>query len=756
MSANVLVLEHDPRSGKELGEKLDSEGYKSTVIGSCDLFLETALARIPDLIVLDLDFPEEKAVSVYENLKRSPKLERVPLVVLTSRSPEQAFAAIGRPGSREAHVRKPANAGEIAKHVEKLLASGGTRGAPEDRHHAPEVVPPLLHLEPLQDGHEPELTALDNVLIPGGEQDLMAPGDTAPGDVARSEEPAGSFFCNTRFPHDAAVASTGILVLETDYEVETVLGTSEDPDAALAQAISAKDVPPGTKVAFRLRVRGGSVRDKSGGPPSGQLKSPPLEVTSSGTKPWSAILTPHEKDVELEVDLYCNNAQVARKVRGFTAVPSAADSPAGTIPTPVTPSPAPESGSIAPGALEPAPGVLGTAATLRIDFEPSGNRFNLALEAGALADNQPLLTHSTEKSIVDEAIRQRRRLAELTDQFKPAPSQALGISEPGDAMLRFAQIGASMHRVLFGDPLDPGLERVATALAHAGRDSPARLQIVAGYLPFPWAVLYDGVAYGSGIPETAGDVDPQCFWGARFLIDSPVFGTVGGAPSPVIGRRGSIRVQSCINMRIDDEQTTSAASCQAEIFEKLRRANPAITACPTIETSDAFEAWLRQDDDCDMLYFFCHAHAAETLNDAEGPVDTPPAQQAAIVLDDGKPLSVEEMRGARKRPLGGSPFVFMNACSTARGDPEFQSLFLQLFVDAWGARAFLGTDWKVPTPFADQFSRRVLELFLEEKMTIAEAMSKATKEALDLENPFPLIYAFYGQPQLRIARRGIK
>jgi hypothetical protein len=175
------------------------------------------------------------------------------------------------------------------------------------------------------------------------------------------------------------------------------------------------------------------------------------------------------------------------------------------------------------------------------------------------------------------------------------------------------------------------------------------------------------------------------------------------------------------------------------------------------ENRGALETWLATPQPlCDMLYFFCHASSAVTMNELFFEVGTSPEMQASLLLDadPGLGITIQDMWQLRKDPLEGRPFVFLNACSTAQGDQAFQSLFLRHFVGRWRARGFLGTDWKVPTPFADAFGRRILEHFLKEGLTIAQALAKASTEAFAVDNPFPLVYALYAQPEIRVASRG--
>jgi hypothetical protein len=109
------------------------------------------------------------------------------------------------------------------------------------------------------------------------------------------------------------------------------------------------------------------------------------------------------------------------------------------------------------------------------------------------------------------------------------------------------------------------------------------------------------------------------------------------------------------------------------------------------------------------------------------------------------------MVSLHKKALQEEPLVFMNACSSAQGDRVFHSMFLTYFVRHWRARGFIGTDWKIPTIFADAFARRVLDEFLGGDKPIGRVFNEAIRSCLaDLQNPFPLIYALYCRPEITV------
>jgi hypothetical protein len=543
---------------------------------------------------------------------------------------------------------------------------------------------------------------------------------------------------NTRFPGDPEVGETGILEAGRVYLLETELAIAADPLAAAAAALAGELVPDGESIRFGIRGRGVGVRPAGdAGPFTGACDSEamPFERARGGTVPARFELradAPHP--ARLELSLYARNALLLR------------------LPIALSIAPAGASLQVPPLALPPAPRLRQLAtprpARVRIEITDEGE---LQVEIDP-ARERPRRPHQPMAQLADTAIRLRAALVALSENYRPDPSTLpFGIESADQVLFEFARIGAEMHEAFFGLPddraVDGDLARLAASLAaqEADRGVQPRLQIVAEHLPFPWAVVYDG-AYAGQRLERPEDVDVRRFWGVRFQIDRAVAANLDGENPATLA--APVEVRTCLNPNLDDEQSVDVVRHQRGQFAGL----PGVSPVACIESRGDFERYLADDGapPCALLYFFCHARAAETVNALFFHPSAPPQVQASIVLDDSGEIDVRSMRALRRRPLPGRPLVFMNACSSAAGDQAFQSVFLSHFVNTWRARGFVGTDWKVPTVFADAFARLTLRYFLVEGMAIGDAFAHAAADALAQRNPFPLIYAMYVRPDLMV------
>jgi hypothetical protein len=567
-----------------------------------------------------------------------------------------------------------------------------------------------------------------------------APIETLPIDTHAllvGEESPGQVHWRTRLPDAPAVARSGTIEVGRTYLFETRLETRA-ADAALT-ALPAELLPDGVVVRFNVNAGGVGVRmaGQGGGfasaAASGELRfvrgdggTPPFRFEVRGEAPGPA---------RMKLSLYTRNALVLR------------------VPLALSVTRAGER----PERAEPLPTATSVGAHL-VPSRPAGVRLELTDEGELQVEIDPARERPRPPrlpldQLADTAIRLRARLVALSEAYRPDPAAGpFGIEDGERVLFEFARIGAEMHEAFFGMPdgagADRDLERLARAMAAQGQGGEQpRLQIVAEHLPFPWAVMYDGAHAGRPLAGP-GDVSLSCFWGARFQIDRAV-GANLDVDMPAL-LPPPVAVRTCLHAGLDVEQHLDVIGRQRGQFDDMR----GVALLKVIESREQLVRYLADEAaaPCDLLYFFCHARAAETVSPLFFRPTDPPRVQASIALDGAGDIDVRTMRELRLRPLPGRPLVFMNACSSAPGDQAFQSLFLTHFVSTWRARGFIGTDWKVPAVFADAFARQTLRYFLDGRLPIAEALARAAADAFAQRNPFPLIYALYVRPDLAVAQ----
>ena len=127
--AKILLIDDDADFVESTKTILESKPYEVIVAYDGDAGLRKAREENPDLILLDVIMPVKDGFTAAEQLKKDPKLSKIPILMLT------AFAAVGGetsiPVSRgftletEDYIDKPVAPDELLAKVEKNLKKVG-------------------------------------------------------------------------------------------------------------------------------------------------------------------------------------------------------------------------------------------------------------------------------------------------------------------------------------------------------------------------------------------------------------------------------------------------------------------------------------------------------------------------------------------------------------------------------------------------------------------------------------------------------
>lgn len=102
----VLVIEDDEDIQELLKYNLDKEGYQPFQALSGEAGLKAAGKKEPDLIILDLMLPGLDGLEVCKQLKKNPKTENIPVIMLTAKG-EESDVVTGLELGAEDYMTKP-------------------------------------------------------------------------------------------------------------------------------------------------------------------------------------------------------------------------------------------------------------------------------------------------------------------------------------------------------------------------------------------------------------------------------------------------------------------------------------------------------------------------------------------------------------------------------------------------------------------------------------------------------------------------
>ncbi len=124
--ARILIVDDDIDFVEYAKTVLESKSYVTIIAREGEEGLKKALEDKPDLILLDVIMPVKDGFTAAEQLKKDPRLSRIPVVMLTSFSSKGRGTGIplgkGYLLETEDYIEKPVSSKELLTRVEAILA----------------------------------------------------------------------------------------------------------------------------------------------------------------------------------------------------------------------------------------------------------------------------------------------------------------------------------------------------------------------------------------------------------------------------------------------------------------------------------------------------------------------------------------------------------------------------------------------------------------------------------------------------------
>jgi DNA-binding response OmpR family regulator len=116
----VLVADDDPDILSLVTLRLERDGYE--VIGAPDgeRAVEEALARTPDLALIDVSMPKLDGYEVTERLRQHEPTSAIPIILLTARV-QDSDVARGIEAGADDYVKKPFSTADLRTRVQAAL-----------------------------------------------------------------------------------------------------------------------------------------------------------------------------------------------------------------------------------------------------------------------------------------------------------------------------------------------------------------------------------------------------------------------------------------------------------------------------------------------------------------------------------------------------------------------------------------------------------------------------------------------------------
>jgi len=155
----ILVVDDEEDIGELLRYNLEQEGFEVNVLRQGEQVVPHLTESAYDLVILDLMLPNISGTDVCREIKRSPQLQSIPIIMLTAKTSE-TDKIVGLELGADDYITKPFSPREVVARVKAVLRrSEDRRGEPVGSHLEFEGIRlDLARYEVEVDGQEVKLT----------------------------------------------------------------------------------------------------------------------------------------------------------------------------------------------------------------------------------------------------------------------------------------------------------------------------------------------------------------------------------------------------------------------------------------------------------------------------------------------------------------------------------------------------------------------------------------------------------------------
>lgn len=129
--ARALVVEDDSDIASLITHYLERDGWRCDVAGNGLEALARLGAETYGLVVLDLQLPGKDGLSVLTQIRATPKLRKLPVVIVTARG-EETDRIVGLEIGADDYIVKPFSPREFAARVKAILRRTDRNDSPEE------------------------------------------------------------------------------------------------------------------------------------------------------------------------------------------------------------------------------------------------------------------------------------------------------------------------------------------------------------------------------------------------------------------------------------------------------------------------------------------------------------------------------------------------------------------------------------------------------------------------------------------------
>ena len=117
----VIVVEDEADAAEMFAEMMRVNGFRVVKSFSSGPAINLIATEMPDVVILDVMMPDISGLEVVKFMRREPKLEKIPVIVISAKSMPSDIK-VGMDAGASVYLTKPVGFLELKQAVEKVLA----------------------------------------------------------------------------------------------------------------------------------------------------------------------------------------------------------------------------------------------------------------------------------------------------------------------------------------------------------------------------------------------------------------------------------------------------------------------------------------------------------------------------------------------------------------------------------------------------------------------------------------------------------
>jgi len=124
--ARVVLIEDEPDLREILQYNLTQAGHRVQTAGTAEAGLRLARDTLPDIVLLDLMLPDRPGTTVCTALRREPRTQDIPIIMVTAKG-EEVDRIVGLELGADDYLVKPFSVRELVLRMNAVLRRGDAK-----------------------------------------------------------------------------------------------------------------------------------------------------------------------------------------------------------------------------------------------------------------------------------------------------------------------------------------------------------------------------------------------------------------------------------------------------------------------------------------------------------------------------------------------------------------------------------------------------------------------------------------------------